>query len=86
MKAICRVDGLHRVCMHVLSPRYVTHVKSKETMSSETKKHGPWQIVDSHEVYRDPWTSLRRDEVIRPDGEPGLRFTTQYEPGSPERD
>ncbi|MBC8354912.1 MAG: NUDIX hydrolase [Planctomycetes bacterium] len=40
-------------------------------MPPKTRQHGPWQIIDSHEVYRDPWTSLRRDEVIRPDGQPG---------------
>ena len=33
--------------------------------------HGPWGIVSSREVYRDPWIALRRDEVIRPDGLPG---------------
>ncbi len=50
-------------------------------MSSETKKHGPWQIVDSREVYRDPWTSLRRDEVIRPDGKPGSYCVVNLKPG-----
>jgi ADP-ribose pyrophosphatase len=34
-------------------------------------QHGPWQIVTRHEVYRDPWISLHKDDVIRPDGKPG---------------
>ncbi len=33
--------------------------------------HGPWQIVQRHEMYRDPWIQLHRDDVIRPDGLPG---------------
>lgn len=40
-------------------------------MPPEHRRHGPWQIIESREVYRDPWTRLRRDEVIRPDGKPG---------------
>jgi ADP-ribose pyrophosphatase len=35
------------------------------------KPHGPWQIVKRHEVYRDPWIVLHKDDVIRPDGQPG---------------
>ncbi|MBY0521893.1 MAG: NUDIX hydrolase [Gemmataceae bacterium] len=33
--------------------------------------HGPWKIVASQEVYRDPWIQLRKDDVIRPDGHAG---------------
>ena len=32
------------------------------------QQHGPWQIVQSQEVYRDPWIAVRKDDVIRPDG------------------
>ena len=35
------------------------------------RKHGPWTIVASHEIYSDPWVGLRKDDVIRPDGKPG---------------
>ncbi len=35
------------------------------------QQHGPWQILATREVYRDPWIEVRRDEVIRPDGQPG---------------
>jgi ADP-ribose diphosphatase len=35
------------------------------------KQHGPWQIVKRHEVYQDPWIALHKDDVIRPDGQPG---------------
>lgn len=35
------------------------------------REHGPWQILESREVYRDPWLVVVRDEVLRPDGLPG---------------
>ena len=40
------------------------------------QEHGPWQIVQSHDVYRDPWTVVRKDDVIRPDGQPGTHTFT----------
>ena len=43
--------------------------------------HGPWKIVGSREVYRDPWLTLRRDEVIRPDGDPGSYIVATLKPG-----
>ncbi|MCL6647715.1 MAG: NUDIX hydrolase [Chloroflexi bacterium] len=35
-------------------------------------RRGPWQLVASREVYRNPWLRLREDTVIRPDGQPGV--------------
>ena len=32
----------------------------------------PWTTVTSREVYRNPWMRIREDEVIRPDGTPGI--------------
>lgn len=43
--------------------------------------HGPWKIVESREVYRDPWLALRRDEVIRPDGKPGSYVVANLKQG-----
>ena len=31
-----------------------------------------WQRVESRIAYENPWTSIREDKVIRPDGSPGL--------------
>jgi ADP-ribose pyrophosphatase len=45
------------------------------------KQHGPWQIVESNEKYRDPWVTLTRDEVIRPDGQPGSYVVVNLKPG-----
>jgi 8-oxo-dGTP pyrophosphatase MutT (NUDIX family) len=32
----------------------------------------PWQVISSKQVYDNPWISVREDQVIRPDGEPGI--------------
>jgi ADP-ribose pyrophosphatase len=45
------------------------------------RRHGPWQIVRSAEVYRDPWLAVRRDEVLRPDGKPGSYVVAHLKPG-----
>jgi ADP-ribose pyrophosphatase len=45
------------------------------------KQHGPWQIVESHEVYRDPWIVVRKDDLIRPDGRPGTHSVVALKPG-----
>jgi ADP-ribose pyrophosphatase len=45
------------------------------------KDHGPWKITGSKQVYHDRWLTLRRDEVIRPDGKPGSHVVVQIKPG-----
>ncbi|MBI3861669.1 MAG: NUDIX hydrolase [Planctomycetia bacterium] len=35
------------------------------------QQHGPWKILQSHDIYRDAWMHIRKDDVIRPDGAPG---------------
>jgi ADP-ribose pyrophosphatase len=45
------------------------------------KQHGPWQIRDSREVYCDPWLHVRKDDVIRPDGEAGTHCLVTVKPG-----
>ena len=45
------------------------------------KRHGPWQIVKTKEVYRDPWFRVDRDKVIRPDGKPGTYTVVHLKPG-----
>ena len=43
--------------------------------------HGPWQILARKEVYRDAWIALDRDEVIRPDGQPGTHCILRLKSG-----
>ena len=45
------------------------------------KSHGPWQIVDSNDIYTDPWIRVRCDDVIRPDGQPGTYSVVDLKPG-----
>lgn len=45
------------------------------------KRHGPWTIRETKEVYRDPWVRLQRDEVIRPDGRAGSYVVVHLKPG-----
>ena len=45
------------------------------------RPHGPWKILRSGDVYRDPWIEVRRDEVIRPDGREGTHCVVSMKPG-----
>lgn len=35
-------------------------------------EHNPWRTVSSRHIYENPWVSVREDQVVRPDGEPGI--------------
>jgi ADP-ribose pyrophosphatase len=45
------------------------------------QEHGPWKIVQQRPIYRDPWIDVRVDDVIRPDGRPGIHSVIQLKPG-----
>lgn len=47
----------------------------------QPKQHGPWTILQSREAYRDPWMTVIRDEVIRPDGNPGTYSVAHIKSG-----
>ncbi len=36
------------------------------------QNRGPWKVLNTKEVYRNPWISVREDEVIHPNGKPGI--------------
>jgi len=36
------------------------------------KPRDPWTTLSSREVYANPWIRVREDEVLRPDGSPGI--------------
>lgn len=48
---------------------------------SKPRSHGPWTILSRREVYRDPWIEVTRDEVIRPDGDPGSHCIVRLKAG-----
>ncbi|MDQ3650243.1 MAG: NUDIX hydrolase [Acidobacteriota bacterium] len=43
--------------------------------------HGPWIIHNSTEQYRDKWLNVQRDDVTKPDGEPGKFAFIKLLPG-----
>ena len=43
--------------------------------------HGPWRILNTTEVYTDPWLKVRKDDVIRPDGNPGTHSVVTIKHG-----
>jgi 8-oxo-dGTP pyrophosphatase MutT (NUDIX family) len=38
----------------------------------------PWRVLGSRPVYENPWISVREDEVVRPDGNPGIYGVVHY--------
>ncbi len=42
------------------------------------KFSNPWRTVDSHVVYENPWIRVRHEDVIRPDGQPGIYGVVHY--------
>ena len=40
-----------------------------------------WQRLSSREVYRNPWIRVREDQVIRPDGQPGIYGVVEFKLG-----
>jgi 8-oxo-dGTP pyrophosphatase MutT (NUDIX family) len=45
----------------------------------ETDAHAnPWRRLSSRQVYENDWISLREDQVIRPDGAPGIYGVVQF--------
>lgn len=45
------------------------------------RKHGPWTIKETNQVYQDPYVELHVDKVIRPDGNNGLHVVVKIKPG-----
>lgn len=45
-------------------------------MDEETKN--PWHTLTTRDVYANPWISVREDQVLRPDGAPGIYGVVHY--------
>ena len=35
-------------------------------------KNGPWTVISTKGIYKNPWINVREDKVIRPDGNDGI--------------
>jgi ADP-ribose pyrophosphatase len=44
-------------------------------------ERGPWKIKQSRDVYADPWIRVQVDDVVRPDGQPGIHSIIHIKPG-----
>ncbi|WP_435007155.1 NUDIX domain-containing protein [Tundrisphaera lichenicola] len=38
----------------------------------------PWTTTSSRRIYENPWISVREDQVVRPDGQPGIYGVVHY--------
>lgn len=56
-------------------------VQNAMEKNGELRPHGPWHIRASAVMYEDPWVSVRRDEVVRPDGLDGSYAIVAIKPG-----
>jgi 8-oxo-dGTP pyrophosphatase MutT (NUDIX family) len=45
-----------------------------------TQYKNPWKTLESRIVYENPWLRLREDQVIRPDGQPGVYSVVEIRP------
>lgn len=45
------------------------------------REHGPWKIKSTSQPYQDPWITVVRDEVVRPDGQDGTYATVNLKSG-----
>lgn len=41
-------------------------------------KKGPYTILSTKSVYKNPWISVREDKVLKPDGKKGIFGVIDY--------
>lgn len=44
-----------------------------------TDHPNPWRTLSSRPIYENPWIRVREDQVIRPDGNPGIYGVVQFQ-------
>jgi 8-oxo-dGTP pyrophosphatase MutT (NUDIX family) len=49
-----------------------------EAQPDPNAETNPWRTLSRREVYRNPWIAVREDEVIRPDGHPGIYGVVEF--------
>jgi 8-oxo-dGTP pyrophosphatase MutT (NUDIX family) len=45
------------------------------------QKHGPWTIKETTQKYHNPFIKVSEDQVLQPDGQPGMYATVKMKPG-----
>ncbi|MFN8634680.1 MAG: NUDIX hydrolase [Chloroflexota bacterium] len=44
-----------------------------------TVQRGPWRTLSTRPIYANPWIAVREDQVIRPDGNPGIYGVVEFQ-------
>jgi 8-oxo-dGTP pyrophosphatase MutT (NUDIX family) len=44
----------------------------------DSEHHNPWTTLSRRAVYENAWIAVREDEVVRPDGRPGIYGVVQF--------
>ena len=44
------------------------------------EQRGPWRVLGTREVYKNAWVRVREDQVLRPDGKPGIYGVIETQP------
>jgi len=52
-----------------------------QVIEFRSMKRGPFEVLKSKNVYKNPWIDVREDEVVRPDGKPGIFGIVEMLPG-----
>ena len=58
--------------VHAKDARSAVLVPARYDCGMSTTEANPWRRVSRRTAYENPWLELYHDEVIRPDGEPGI--------------
>ncbi len=45
---------------------------------SDSEHVNPWTTLSCRQAYENPWITVREDQVIRPDGQPGIYGVVQF--------
>ncbi len=50
-----------------------------DTPDTASRAHSPWHLRGTRAVYQNPWISVREDDVLRPDGKPGIYGVVHFQ-------
>lgn len=58
----------------------LSQMKMLQEKRPDVASRNPWTTTASRVVYQNPWISVREDQVIRPDGRPGIYGVVDIRP------
>ena len=51
---------------------------NRSSLAMKDKYSNPWKTLSTRPVYQNRWISVREDQVIRPDGQPGIYGVIEF--------